>query len=353
LIAQVCPRYFPYIGGVETHVKEISERLERRDFEIHVLTTDPFGELPKEEIIKNVKVIRFKSWAPGEAYYFSRDLKDYLKKNSSEFNLVHAHNYQAFPSLYAAQTKGKNKLVFTPHYHGTGHTFFRSMLHIPYKLFGKKIFEKADRIICVSNHEKNLCVKNFNINEEKIKIIPNGVNLMEFKGLRKRKKNYQSVLSVGRLEKYKGLQHLIRVLPKLSTDMILEVVGSGPYKKSLVELARKLKVEDRVNFFQGLPRNELLRKYVDADVFVSLSEREAYGMSVGEALSAGTPCIVANESALKEWIDDQNCFGIDYPISLSKLKNLIMTVIGKRVKNLEMPDWNEVTEKLVSLYESC
>ena len=49
-IAQVCPRYSPYIGGVETHVEEISKRLVARGHEVTVITTDPSGKLPQSEI---------------------------------------------------------------------------------------------------------------------------------------------------------------------------------------------------------------------------------------------------------------------------------------------------------------
>jgi len=351
-ILQVCPRYYPYIGGVEEHVRNISKRLAKK-YEVSVFTTDPSGKLPKEEVINGVYVRRFKSWAPNEAYYFSRQLKKYLMKNSERYDVVHAHNYHAFPALYAAQAKGRNRLVFTPHYHGTGHTFFRSLLHIPYKYLGKRIFEKAEKIVCVSKYEKKLILNHFGVNEEKVMVIPNGVNLEEFKVLEKRKKDYRTILYIGRLEKYKGIQYLIRVLPRLCNDMVLEIVGKGSYKKSLVKLAGKLGVEDRVKFFQDLPRTELLQKYADADLFVLLSVYEAYGISIAEALASGTPCIVAKTSALKEWIDDANCFGIDFPINLSQLENLINNVIGKDLQKLKIPDWNETTGKLVNLYERC
>jgi len=213
-ILQVCPRYPPDIGGVEEHVKNISERLARK-YDVSVFTTDPTGKFPKEEIINGVKVRRFKSWAPSESYYFSRELKECLMRKSDDFDVVHAHSYHAFPALYAAQAKNMNKLIFTPHYHGGGHTFFRSMLHVPYKFLGKNIFSKADKIICVSNYEKSLVLNHFKICEEKVTVIPNGVNLEEFKCLERRKKDYRAILYVGRLEKYKGVQYLIEALSNL------------------------------------------------------------------------------------------------------------------------------------------
>lgn len=350
-LALTCARYHPQIGGVETHVRELSERLVKKGFEIDVLTTDYTGKLPREDIINEVRVRRFKSMAPGEAYYFSRGLQRYLKENSDRFDIVHAHSYHAFPSLYAAQAKGRNRLVFTPHYHGTGHTLLRALLLRPYKFMGKRIFEKADRIICVSQVERELILSHFDVAERKIVVIPNGVNMKEFVGLERRSKIHKIILSVGRLEKYKGMQYLIESLPKLDGDITLEIVGKGPYKETLIRLVRKLDVEERVRFYQDLPRKELLQKYADADLFVLLSEREAFGISVAEALASKTPCILANTSALSEWVDGESCFGIDVPVEVDTLISRIKQVIGKSVHRSRLWDCEEVAEKTAELYD--
>ena len=74
-IIQVCPRFFPDIGGIETHVYEISKRLAKdSNNEVYVYTTDPTGKLPKKQIIDGIHVRRFKSFAPNEAYFFSLQL---------------------------------------------------------------------------------------------------------------------------------------------------------------------------------------------------------------------------------------------------------------------------------------
>lgn len=330
---------------------EISERLAKKGFKVEVLTTDSSEKLPKEEIINGVKVKRFKSWAPNENYHFSKELKKYLVRNSDNYDVMHAHSYHDFPALYTAQAKGRNKVIFSPHYHGAGHTFFRDLLHKPYKLLGKTIFRKADKVVCASEYEKSLVIKQFKVNEEKIAVIPNGVNLDEFKALKKKKKDARVILSVARLEKYKGIQYLVKILPKLDSDIVLEIVGNGPYKQELVKLTRQLGVKSRTRFFRNLTRRSLLQKYVNADLFTLLSKHEAFGISVAEALASGTPCIVANSSALSEWIDNENCFGVRYPIDLDELASLTNNVIGKSAKTSKLLDWNEVTEKLVDIYK--
>ena len=345
-IAQVCPRFPPYTGGIETHVYEISKRL-AREFDVEVLSTDPAGK--KMEEMDSIVVKRFKCFAPSESYYLSPSLYYYLKKNSSRYEIMHAHGYHAFPALHAAMAKKENKLIFTPHYHGKGHSFVRNLLHKPYKLLGSKIFKKADAVICVSEHERNLVLKNFKIEAH---VIPNGIDLDEFKtnGIKKSGNGSRKILYVGRLEKYKGIDYIVETLTRLGNEFIFDIVGKGPYKQKIIRFAEKLGVLNRINFYKDLSRRELVKKYAEADVLVLLSRYEAYGLAVAEALAAELPCIVANEAALKEWVDGRSVFGIDYPIDIEELAELIKKVAGKTVKNDRLLSWDDVVKQIKRVY---
>jgi glycosyltransferase involved in cell wall biosynthesis len=351
-ILQVCPRYWPDIGGLEEHVRCLSERLAGK-YEVTVATTDPSGKLPDEETLNKVEVRRFKSWAPNESFFFSRKLKGYLKDNSSKYDIVHAHGYHAFPALYVAQTKNGNKMVFTPHYHGSGHNWFRNFLHKPYKIFGNGIFKKSDRVISVSDYEKTMILKRFKIPEEKITLVPNGVNLEEFKNIERRKSEHRKVLSVGRIEEYKGMQYIIKSLPYFREDIKVIIVGKGPYKKRLVALATKLGVSSRTEFYQDVPREQLLQMYASSDLFVLLSKHEAYGITVAEALASRLPCIVARQSALQDWIDNKNCFGVDYPVDPKHLAALVNELAGRPVSEAELTTWDDAARRTVQVYETC
>ena len=349
-ILQVCHEYYPHIGGVETHVKEISERLVAKGYDVTVLTTCPRDDFRTEEVINGVNVRRFRSWAPNGAYYFSSSLKKYLAENSKNYDIIHAHNYHAFPALYAVQAKGKNKLVFTGHYHGTAHSFIRKILFKPYQYIANSIFKRADKVICVSNYEKKLVAKKVGISEKKIIVIPNGVNLGEFK--HQKKMGSKKLLYVGRLEKYKGIQYLLRSLPYLDQDVFLDIVGKGPYEDALLDLVKTLGIASRVKFHHDLPRTELIKMYTNAGLFVLLSSNESFGLSVAEALAAKTPCIVANTSALIEWVDNKNCFGLNYPPAAYDTATLIKSTLGKTVRNATIADWNGVVNRLISCYEN-
>jgi glycosyltransferase involved in cell wall biosynthesis len=356
-IAQICPRYFPEIGGVETHVKEISERLVKLGYNVDVITTDPTGRLKKEEIINGVKIIRFKAFAPSNAYYFAPQIYFYLKEN--KYDVIHAHSYHALPALFASFAADQNRFVFTPHYHRTGHTFFRNILHKPYRLFGKIIFSKADSIICVSGYEKNLVESDFSIAGKTVKI-PNGINLQEFKNLKHSEKTSETpqkeknLLYVGRLEEYKGVQYIIRNLPELQ-EFCLRIVGKGPYETELRNLAKSLRVEKKVEWLKDISREELLQCYVEADIFLMLSSHEAFGITVAEALAAGTPCIVAKGSALEEFVDGIDCIGIEEPLTEEKVLETLQRArnLKKQInlgKETNLLDWNDVTEKIQEVY---
>ena len=345
-ILQVSPKYFPFIGGVEEHVRNISQRL-AKEHQVTVFATDDSGELPREEEVNGVSIKRFRCFAPHNAYHLSFAMWNELKK--SEFDIVHGHSYHTVP-LYFSRYAKRTRYVVTPHYERYGGTRFRNFLLKLYKPFGKRIFEEADSIITVSEYEKALLLQDFDIIEDKISLIPNGVNLEEFSRLPDVVKKGKTVLYAGRLEEYKGVQYLVEALPFLEKDFSLEIIGWGTYKTRLVELAGKLGVKDRVSFYQSLPRREFIKMLAEAGVFVLLSRYECFSIVVAEALAAKTPCIVANTSALREWVDGRNCFGIDYPIDAMRLAELIAEVGGQKVSGVKLWDWDNVVRELNTIY---
>jgi len=345
-ILQVSPKYSPFIGGVEEHVRNISEQL-AKEHQVTVFATDDSGELPKEEEVNGVLVRRFKCFAPHNAYYLSFEMWNELKK--SEFDIVHGHSYHTLP-LYLSRYAKRARYVVTPHYERYGGTRFRTFLLKLYKPFGRRVFEDADAIIAVSEYERGLLLEDFGGISDKISLIPNGVSLNEFASLQGVAKKEKTILYAGRLEEYKGVQYLVGAMPLLKGDFSLEIIGRGGYQAKLVELVDKLGLRDRVSFHQGLSRQELVQKLAEAGVFVLLSRYECFSIVVAEALAAGTPCIVANTSALKEWADGRNCFGIDYPIDIRKLADLICEVSGRRVSAVGLWGWDDVVSKLYTVY---
>ena len=346
-ILQVSQMYPPFFGGLEEHVRNVSEHL-AIDHDVTVITTDPSGRLPKEETINGVLVRRFNGFAPQNSYYVSLGMLLELRK--AAYDIVHAYNYHAFPAFFSRYAT-RERLIVTPFYHGHGSSMLRDHLLKVYKPLGKKIFQEADKVIALSKHEKSLLIEDFEMVDEEITVIPSGINMTEFSKLEKTNKKSKVILYVGRLEEYKGVQHILQALPMLDEEVRLEIVGSGPYKKSLANLVEQLGIEERIKFYQGLPRDELLRRYVSADLLVMLSKYESFAIVIAEALAAKTPCLVANTSALSEWIDNENCFGIDYPINIDRLASSVNEIIGRQVSRVELWDWGKVAKATIEIYK--
>ena len=129
-ILQITPSYYPSIGGLQEHVRNISERMAGEN-QVTVFTGDSSGKLHGEEEINGVLVKRFHSFSPNNAYHLSLDMLKELRR--SEFDVVHGHSYHALP-LYFSRYARRKKFIITPHYHGHGHTPFRDVLFKLYKL---------------------------------------------------------------------------------------------------------------------------------------------------------------------------------------------------------------------------
>jgi len=346
-ILQVSLGYTPSHGGVATNVKNISERLAKKH-QVTVFAQNYKAMLPYEETINGVLVKRFDSFYPGAAYFFSLDMIRELKR--SDFDIVHGHCYHGLP-LYFSRYAGRKKFVVTAHYHGHGHTFFRDILFRLYKPFGSRIFKDADAIVAVSNYEKQLLIRHFGLDESRIHLIPNGVVLDDFANAGQTPKT-NTIMYAGRLEKYKGIHYIIQALPLLDDDLCLEIVGWGTYEAELMQLADSMGLKHRVKFSKFLSRSQLLEKFSRAQVFVMLSQQEAFSIVVAEALASKTPCVVANTSALKEWIDNKNCLGIDYPIDIHQLAETIDKARCIKVGDVKLYDWDKAVEALERIYDS-
>jgi glycosyltransferase involved in cell wall biosynthesis len=213
-------------------------------------------------------------------------------------------------------------------------------------------------IVAVSDFEKSLICHDFRISEDKVKVIPNGVDFSEFEGLKRRDHDGRTILYVGYLAAYKGAQYLVEVLPKLPKDVRLKIVGRGPMKPFLEKRALELGVSGRIDFYSNLSRKDLLQMYAEADVFALLSRYEAYSIAVAEALTVGTPCVVARTSALTEWEDGETCLGVDFPLNLGQLSEKITCQLDANLTkaafskwhNTKILDWNKITEQLEEVY---
>ncbi len=101
-------------------------------------------------------------------------------------------------------------------------------------------------------------------------------------------------------------------------------------------------------------RTELFKEIQNADIFLLLSKNENYGITVAEALALGTPVIVTKHSALKEFLTEPGCFGVDYPPNPKKVAELILKILNSDVRvgpfSKRIRTWDEVVKDYEKVY---
>ncbi|HII05862.1 MAG TPA: glycosyltransferase family 4 protein [Methanotrichaceae archaeon] len=350
-IAQVCHRYYPNVGGVERHVQEISKRLAEK-FDVEVISADRSRDRPQIEEIDGIKVTRFRSVSPNNAYFIAPQISSYIKK--SDFDIVHAHNYHALPALFASFGSKNKKFVFNPHYHGVGSTPFRDLLNKPYKIVGSTIFNRSNKIICDSNYEKNLVEKNFGF-KDNIEIIPSGVDLKSIRSVKPFELDEKFMLYLGRLDKYKNIQCAIKAMKYLPEDFHFYIGGKGENFSELKSMIGKLDLDSRVKLLGFVPEEDKYRWMKTCDVFVNLSGVEAFGITVLEALASGAPAIVNAEGGLSEFAEKFGGVRSVQPekISAKVLAQEIERSIEKTINDdLNGYDWRSIIKKIEGVYKN-
>jgi len=361
-VLQICPRYYPYFGGVETHVQEISERLVKKGCEVEVLTTDPSGSLQKEEEVNEVLIRRFRSFAPNDLYYFSSHLLLFLGKADSD--LIHAHGYNAFPMFACAVKRKAKKMCLTPHYFGMGRSKVTAIAHIPYFAFGVWMLRSAERVVCVSRTEREILIKRFLVKPNRAIYIPNGVNYNEVANSSPALDTSGFTVSyVGRLSIEKNIRVLISAYKEIE-DCIpnskLMIVGDGPEKEELEKFSRKLSIK-KIFWVGKVPHQNIGAYFKSASVFVLPSRREASPISVLEAQAAGTPVIVSDainrmgimERGLGLIFENGNEKDLAEKIfKIYKEKSLRDSFISRGKKYAKKFDWDKVVDEYVMMYHS-
>jgi len=339
-ILQVTPRYPPQSGGVESHVQQISERLVDRGHDVTVVTADARKEGKHRDQQNGVVVRRYQSLAPNDVIHFCPQITTAVRTSDAE--IVHAHNYHSLPLVFAALGAGNRRFVVTTHYHGGSASSIRKRLLSVYHPIGRRSVQRADEVIAVSEWERDQLRTDFAVEAT---VIPNGVAIDRFNEATATEHDRPYLLTVGRLEAYKGVQHMIRAM-NLLPEYDLLIAGSGSYREQLEQLAHEEGVAEQVAFLGYVADEELPRLYAGADVYVTMSEFEAYGMTVAEALAAGTPCVVRDGAALQDWAQKDGTVGIS-TVTPESIQQAVRSVNQISIPGLENRSWEMVTTQLL------
>ncbi|SDY77753.1 glycosyltransferase family 4 protein [Halopenitus persicus] len=343
-ICHVSPRYAPHTGGVETQVQELSERLAARGHEVTVETAGRTPDLPKRERRNGVTVHRHYGLSPNEAFHFAPQLAN--PRLWSEYDVLHVHNVHTL-SFSCAVLSSRTPTVATTYYHGHSASGFRDRLLDAYRPILRRALKSVHEVVSVSEWERRQVQSDLGVDSS---VIPLGVEVSRFEGADPVVRDRPYLLCVARLEDYKGVQHVISALPELPEYDLL-VAGDGPYRDTLEELAVEVGVNDRVEFLGNVDHERLPAYYAGADVHLSLSSFESFGLTVAESLASGTPCVLRSETALRDWCrgDDVECVAkVDPDTVATAVRN------GGELAAPTGPveSWDDVTDSYEEIYES-
>lgn len=366
--------YLPYTSGVVRSIETFSAGLQAQGHEVFIFAPDypnNQGQLDEDG------VFRFPS-IPAPTYHdfvlavpFSIRLRPTLKKIG--LDIIHVHSPFLLGSLGSHSAKKLNiPLVFTFHTLYDQYAFYLPLGHN----FAKKITKKYCTDFC--NHCDLVIVPTGIIGKQlrewgvstAIKALPTGIDIDSF---RTEEKNwlYQKyninfserlIISVGRLGKEKNFPFVLKSFKNVNAafpNTRLILVGDGPEKDALVNLTEELEISEKVLFTGKLPKEDVVKAYNSAHIFIFASITETQGLVVGEAKAAGLPTVAVKAFGISEMIEDGVdgfLTGLDIDEFTNKVNLLLsdedlrLTMSQNALKNSEAISAENCTQKLIQQY---
>lgn len=344
-VVHVTPRYFPFIGGMEYVVKSLAEEMSKIGHDVTVFTLNSMGGLPRKERLNEVNIERFFGFSVHNAYHFPgpKFLASLLRKNP---DVVHVHNIHALTSFLGwieQKTRRKVRVILTPYYHGSGHGKGRNFLWFVYRHVAAKVIWSADVLHTVSILEAEIVQKHFN---RQSVVVENGVN--EDISSVKWNPERGRILYAGRVEEYKGLQYIAKLVKHLRENWMPEakfvIVGDGNYKNRLLNLVEQMRLP--YESYPFLPRQQYLSQLSRAHTLALFSKRESYPQSVNEAQAIGIPVLISGQ-----WVTAfcyrPRTYAVDLALSDRELAERVARFLEKasRQPRARVPLWKEVVEQ--------
>jgi len=387
-ILQITP-YFPpawSFGGPVRHIYEISKFLVKHGHNVTVFTSNicnPSQYYNKfHDYIDGIEIYRFPIQCGYKGYWITPRLINKIFKMRPD--IIHLHSFRNFQCDIGYLFCKLKKIPYLLTAHGTiraeeelSSKFSLSKLIRRFydEFIGHHIIHDAARLICVTESEKWHFLS-FNSNEDKISIIPNGINTNYFQknekfGLEFRDKyniHDKFILSVGRLNHLKGFDFLINAFGRLINkfpEIKLVIVGYDfGYKKHLQQLINTLKLQNSIIFINKLVGKNLLGAYSAASLYIQPSRYEVFGMAALEAASCGAPVIVTKVGGLKDLFQHgTNGFIVNFN-DINSIENISSDLLSneslsKQIgfnsrKNIEeIFNWDIIGMKLEKLYKNA
>lgn len=363
---------YPTFGGSGVLATELGKALADKGHTVHFITYQQPVRLTgfrANILYHEVRVPTYPlfDYPPYESA-LSSTMVDVVKNN--DIDLLHVH--YAIPhasSAYMAKKilEKENKYVPTiTTLHGTDITLVgRDKTYAPVVAFS---INQSDAITAVSENLKQETYKTFNI-EKDIKVIHNFVDVRRFArkpidAFRKviAPNNERIVLHASNFRKIKRIEDVVKIFKRLNevVPSKLLLVGDGPERPVIEDLARQLHLFDEVRFVGK--QQDMEEIFAIADLFLLPSDYESFGLSALEAMAAGAPVVATNVGGLPEIIiqGENGYMGevgnvqqmADYAINILQDENTFQRFKANAKKQAEKFDITRIVPQYEKLYQN-
>lgn len=314
--------YFPpSIGGVQTHVTEISRNLESRGYEITGFTS----ETRTAEIDKWMHVVRvapprtLKRTIPLPRPIRTVRVARLARRLSRECDVVHVHSSKRFFSVI---TELVSRLCSTPvvlTLHGGGAIDRPELL--PHRrairnVTRQSLLRLANVVVSTCPHFTDIATRY--VSRSKIRSIPNGVSAdfftpggvdrAELDVLADLDADANILLSMNMIKPVKGMRYVAQALPEVLAshpDTHYLIVGDGDWKEKIREVAEENDVGEHVHFAGAIFDKEIVRSYLrTADIVLTPSSGESTSISTLEAMATECPVVATPVGGLADLLGD-------------------------------------------------
>ena len=310
--------YYPFVGGAEVAVKEITDRISNIEFDL--ITARFKRDLPKFQKIGNVNVYRI-----GLGFPILDKLLLPFWGAILALNLNRKNHYDFFWCIMATFGSGAAYIANLIHFWKPTRVILTlqegdSEEHFKNRWFGLiniswRLALKMTSILTVISNYLRERARKFGYKRE-IKVIPNGVNISNFNielNFNEREKireeiglknNDIGLVTTSRLVLKNGVGDVIKALPNLPSNIKFVIFGEGHLDKELKELVKNLGVSERV-LFKGHVSHSEMPKYLKAcDIFIRPSLSEGMGNSFIEAMAVKLPVIATPVGGIVDFVFD-------------------------------------------------
>lgn len=220
-----------------------------------------------------------------------------------EFDIIHAHDWLAYPAGIAAKKTSGKPLVI--HVHATD--FDRSGGSVNPQVYSieKEGMDFADKIITVSNLTRQIVIEKYGIDPKKVITVYNAVEPVNIEKKKALKKGMEDkiVTFLGRITMQKGPEYFIEAAYKVlkrTKNVRFVMAGSGDMMNAMIRRAAQLKITDHFHFTGFLRGDDVFHMFSMSDVYVMPSVSEPFGISPLEAMQSDVPVIISKQSGVAE-----------------------------------------------------